>query len=140
MNIIKNQALSIVLALSTILAMQGCALVAVGPAVLQHQILPFLEQRGCAVPVERMLHHDDLVTDEQLLLTGDVDIEVRVALVQIVDGHTVQIANCLDQGRITTRLLERRVREQDQDFSFRHGLSLAEPLVSTPLSPVESSI
>ena len=55
--------------------------------MLEDEIYPLLEERGRAVPVERMLQDEDLVGDEKLLLTLDIYVEVRIALVEIVDGE-----------------------------------------------------
>ena len=85
--------------------------------MFQHEVLPLLDQRGCAVPVERVLHDHDVVIGEELLLAGDVDVEIRVVLVQVVEGHAGKRAHGLHQPVVDPRLLQRRVGEQDEDLT-----------------------
>ena len=77
------------------LSAQRRALTPVGPAVLEHQVLPLLQDRRARVPVERVLEDDDVVLLEQTLLPRDVDVEVRVRLVEIVHDHPVEAAHLL---------------------------------------------
>ena len=60
-----------------LLAQKRVASGSIGPSVLEDEIYPLLEERGRAVPVERMLQDEDLVGDEKLLLTLDIYVEVR---------------------------------------------------------------
>ena len=64
-------------------ARQPGAARAIGPAVLQHQILPFLDDGGRRVPVEGVLQHDEIMIEQPLLLARDVDVEVGILGVEI---------------------------------------------------------
>ena len=55
--------------------------------MLEHEVLPLLEQRRRAVPEERVLEDDHVVLDEQRLLARHVDVEVGIGLVEIVQGQ-----------------------------------------------------
>jgi hypothetical protein len=68
--------------------------------VLQYQILPLLEDRRCRVPVEGVLKDHDVVLEEQLLLSVHVDVQLRICLVEIVDGDTVETPNGVDEPSI----------------------------------------
>jgi hypothetical protein len=65
------------------LARRAVTLTAVGKAVLQHQVLPLLEQRRRRVPVQRKQKHEHVVLTQALLLAVDIDTVIRVLGVQI---------------------------------------------------------
>ena len=104
------------------LAFERTAGRSVGEAVLEHQVEVLLHERGGAVPVERMLQDDDVVRDEPALLGGDVDLEVRVGLVQVVDRDALEIADRLEEAAVDARLLEGGVREQHQHAGHGGGI------------------
>ena len=96
------------------LAVQRRAAVAVRPAVREHEVLPLLHERRRAVPVERVLPHDHIVRRSSCLLARHVDVEVGIALVQVVHGHVGHGARRGQQGALHARVVERRVREEHQ--------------------------
>ena len=57
--------------------------------MLKHQVLPFLEDCRGAVPEERVLEHDNVMFEQQLLLAQHVDVLFRVLLVQVVHGDAL---------------------------------------------------
>jgi len=63
---------------------EDVAPVTVGEAVFEHEIEPLFQEGGATIPVERMLEDDDVVGPQELLLMGDVDVKIRVGLVEIV--------------------------------------------------------
>src|SRR5687768_5553379 len=71
------------------LAAQLRAAGTVGPPVLEHEVLPLLEDRWDRVPVERVLEHDDVVLEQQLLLEPDVDSQRRIFLVEVADRDAI---------------------------------------------------
>ena len=105
------------------LVMQGGSLRAVGKAVLQHQVLPFLQDRGCRVPVKGVHKDHNLVLQQALLLAVDVDLEIRVLGIQIDERYTVDPGRSPRQRTIRLGALQRRVREKDENFSLLQGLS-----------------
>ena len=68
--------------------------------MLEHEVEVLLHERGGAVPVERMLQDDHVVRDEPALFGGDVDLEVRVGLVQIVNRDAFEIADRLEEATV----------------------------------------
>ena len=55
----------------------------VSPAERQHEVNPLLHERRGVIPIHRVVPQEDVVAEQQGLLFGDVDVEVRVQLVQI---------------------------------------------------------
>ena len=101
--------------------MECGATVAVGPPVLEHQILPFLEDRRRRVPIERVLKDHDLVIRQKSLFARDVDVVCRIGLIEIVDRDSIDTANGIDQHPVDPRFADRRVRKEDEHFVFsRH--------------------
>ena len=105
------------------LALERFALVAIRPAMLQHQVHPLLQDRRRAVPEEGVLQDDDIVTHEQLLLALDVDVEVRISLVKIVKLHTLETSYGLHQCAVDLRFFERWMSKEDQNAARRQTLS-----------------
>ena len=71
-----------------------------------------------------MLEHDQVVRAEKRLLVLHVQQEVRVAFVEVVERHALDAPHRLGQGAMHARLVERRMREQDEDAGgggSRHG-------------------
>ena len=68
-----------------LLAGQGAAFAPVGPAVLQHEILPLFQQWRRAVPEERVLENDNVVGQQERLLARHVNVEGGVLLVEVVE-------------------------------------------------------
>ena len=59
-------------------------------SMLQHEVLPLLDDRGRRIPEERELKEDDIVPEQPLLLDVDVDIEARIVTIQV---HEVDIGH-----------------------------------------------
>ena len=104
------------------LALEGVAALAVGPAVFQHQVLPFLEDGRRAVPVKGVLEDDEVVFGEQLLLALDVDEEVGIGLVQIVEGDAGQVPDFADEAHVDPAFLQGGMGEKDEDGL--HGMAV----------------
>ena len=85
------------------------------PTVLEDQVLPLLDEGRRAVPEERVLADDDVVGEQQILLAPDVDVEVRVGLVEVVDVYPLDRARRLEQGAVGPRPFERGVGEEEED-------------------------
>ena len=66
--------------------MQGLPFRAIGPTVLEDQILPILQDRRRALPVDRVLEDHYVMTLKQPLFVLHVDVEVRIGLVKVVNG------------------------------------------------------
>jgi hypothetical protein len=66
---------------------QCVALVAIGPAMLQHFVDPQFQQRRQAVPLHRMLQNHHVGPLQRLLLRVDIDVEIWIQLVQRTDLH-----------------------------------------------------
>jgi hypothetical protein len=87
--------------------------------MLQYQILPLLQERRYAVPIERMLENDRVVRPEQLLLAADIYVVIGIVLVEIVHRKARQLRQAPKQPPIYARFLKRRVCEEDEDAG--HG-------------------
>ena len=61
--------------------------------MLQDQVLPLLQERGRAVPVEGELEDHDVVVFEQLLLPGHIHMEARVGFIQVVEGQVRMVGD-----------------------------------------------
>jgi hypothetical protein len=70
------------------------------------------------------MHHDDVVLEEEPLLTEYVDVEVGILLVEVVEGHRFQAIDALGKHSIDSRLLERWVCEQDEHAMRERRASL----------------
>lgn len=62
-----------------------------------------------------MLQYDRIVCQQQLLLPLDVDVEIRLSLVQVVKRHSGKGAYLLEQAPVDTAVLQCRMGEDDQD-------------------------
>ena len=62
-----------------------------------------------------MLKNDDLVVDEKLLLPPDIDVIVRVRLVEIVEGDGLDVTDEFHEVTICPRLLVGGMGEEDED-------------------------
>ena len=98
-----------------LLAAEGASLPSVGPAMLEDEVLPLLQQRRRAVPEEGVLENDDVVGDEQRLLARHVDVEIGICLVEVVDGETLALRQLGQEAPMHPRSLEGRMRELDED-------------------------
>ena len=72
----------------------------VGPAVRKHEILPLLENGGCAVPEKRMVIDQYIVGFQQMLFVLHVDVEVWIDLVEVVKRHPFQHLHGLFQNPV----------------------------------------
>jgi hypothetical protein len=70
------------------------------------------------------LENDDIVVDQQPLLALYVDIKIWVLLVEILDGHILQVSNRCDELPIYRRFLQSRMREQNEN-AISHGRGVA---------------
>lgn len=86
-----------------------------GEAVFEDEIEPLLQECGAAIPVERMLKHDDVVRDELRLLARDFEVKIRIRLVEVVKGHAWDVAGGGGEVAVDARFLERGVGEEDED-------------------------
>ena len=73
-----------------LLTLQRIALRTIGPAIGEHVILPLLEEGGRAVPIHRELQDDVVIGFQQLLFGGDVNLAVRIELVDFVNESAVR--------------------------------------------------
>lgn len=83
--------------------------------MLEHEVLPLLEQRGRAVPVEGELHDDDVVRDEERLLARHVDVEGGIRFVEVVQRQLGARGHVREHAPVHARFLERGVCEEDED-------------------------
>ena len=97
---------------------------AVGKSVLEHEIQPLFQQRWTAVPIERVLEHDDVVFQKQSLFLRHVYVEVGVMLIEIAEGEGIRLLHRFDQKTVAARALVGGVGEQNQDTRFGHRLAL----------------
>jgi hypothetical protein len=93
---------------------------AIGKAVLEHEVLPLFQEGGCGVPVKRVLKNDHLMLEEERLLAWNVDIEIRIFFVEVAKRHTREIAHGLNQDAIDSGFMKCRMGELDEHFSRRH--------------------
>ena len=63
-------------------AMKRVAVVSVCPTVGENFVDPQFQQRRRAVPLHRMLPDDQIGTGERLLFGGDIDIKIRIELIE----------------------------------------------------------
>jgi hypothetical protein len=70
-----------------------------------------------------MLEDDGLVSREQALLGGDIDMMVGVPLIEVVDRDAGDRSGSLHEGAIHARVLRRGVDEQDQNPRVRRRTS-----------------
>ena len=70
--------------------------------MLQHQVLPFLQDRRRRVPVQRVLKDDDIVREQSCLFAVDVDLKVRVLGIQVDQRDAVEAIERLRHGRFTS--------------------------------------
>ena len=91
---------------------------AVRPAVFEHLVLPQLEQRGGAVPVEGELQDDSVRVLDETLFGGDVDATVGVRGVLVADGHVMigVVEHGLREFLVDARSLKIRVEQKDGGF------------------------
>ena len=82
------------------LAGQGIAGGALGPGVLENQVVPLLDDGRCRVPVERVLEDNDVVAFAKLLFVGDINEEIWVAGVKIMKRNAIERFHGLPQCRI----------------------------------------
>ena len=94
-----------------------------GPAVGEHRVEPELLQRRCGVPHERVLPDDQAGFEQQFTFGGDIDLEIRVAVVQRADSHRGHAARRFQQHAIGARARRMRVGvdQGDQDDSSAVG-------------------
>ena len=62
-----------------------------------------------------MLEDDDVVVRQQGLFPLHVDVHVRVVVVEVVQGDTLQTVDCLQQLPVCPGALQCRVREDNQN-------------------------
>jgi hypothetical protein len=98
-----------------LLAVQLLAVVPVGETVLEHQVLPFLENRRGRIPEQRKHEDDDVVLAQPALFTVDIDAVIRVLGIQVDDGNGLLPARGVEQRPVDLGAVLRWVREQDQD-------------------------
>ena len=73
------------------------------------------QERRATVPVKGVLEHDDIMTQQQLLLAFHMDIKVRIFFVEIVYRDIFQVLHGSDKPLVHPGFFEGRVREKDQD-------------------------
>ena len=88
--------------------------------MLQHQVLPFLQDRRRAVPEDRVLKDDYVMVGEKLLLPLHIDIELGILLVEIVKGHPGKLPHMIRENPVDVGFLQRRMGKQNQNS--RHGI------------------
>ncbi|MNP39121.1 hypothetical protein D3C76_1326800 [compost metagenome] len=91
-------------------ALQRVTVVAVGPAVGEHFVDPQFEQWRCAVPLHRMLPDDKICAGYRLLFGGDIDVEVRIKLIEGAYLYAVDFPCLLKHPLIRMRVLRIRMR------------------------------
>ena len=89
--------------------------VAVGPAEREHLVDPDLQQRRHAVPVDRVLQHDQVDGLEAPLLGLDVDVEVGIQVVQRATVDEREVVDGRQQLAIGERAFGVGVREDQRD-------------------------
>jgi hypothetical protein len=75
-----------------VLALQGGGAVAIGPAVAEYLVEPVLEQARRAVPIDRVHPHHQAGACQRSLFGGNVDGEIRIAVVQRTDLKAREVA------------------------------------------------
>ncbi len=103
------------------LAVEGGAAGSVGEAEFEDQIEPLFEQRGAAIPKERVLKYDRVVLVEEGLFAGHVDLEIGVGFVEIVKGDAGDRARGGGEADVDARFLESGMREEDEDAGGHGG-------------------
>jgi hypothetical protein len=81
--------------------------------MFQHQVKPLLDDGWATIPVKRMLKNDDVMLDQQLLFSLDINVKVGVAFVQVIDGYALQVGAVPQQNRVNPGLTQERMRELD---------------------------
>ena len=97
----------------------ACELVATRPvseAVFENEVLPFLENRRRRIPEQRELQHDDVVIEQSLLFSLDVDVEARIVLVKIHVCNAVDLSGRLAHVAIDVRVLMPRMGVVDDEL------------------------
>src|SRR5450830_27949 len=85
-----------------VLVTQGITTGTEGPAALQNAVQPFLLQGRHAVPVDRMLQYDQIGLSQKRLLISDIDMKIRIVIVQIVDMYLRRRTRGIEQGTVGT--------------------------------------
>ena len=67
-----------------------------------------------------MLEDDDVVIQQQLLLPRHIDKHIRIALIQIMNGHAFHLAQCLQQSLVGMGAVIAGMGKQDQ-YLFHAG-------------------
>jgi hypothetical protein len=62
-----------------------------------------------------MLKNDDIVRDEELLFPWNIDVQIRVSLIEVVKGNTLNPAGGTSEVAIDPRFLERRMAKENDD-------------------------
>ena len=105
-----------------LLAAESVSVSPIGPIMLEHEIRPLLEKGRRTEQEERIVKGEDVVCLQQILFMLHIDVKVGIDLVEIVEGHPVQLPNRLNQHTVDPRLLKGGVSEKDQDpTSNGHG-------------------
>lgn len=95
--------------------LQFRAVAAVGEPVFEDDIEPLLQQCGAAIPVKRMLKHDDVVGEQQALFASDIHMEIRIRLIEVVKRHAGNLLGGSGQAAVDARFLKRRMGEENED-------------------------
>ena len=105
-------------------AAQRFPLRTVGPAMFQYQVLPLFEEGWRAIPIKGVLQDDQIMVGQQLLFTGNVDVKIRISLVEIIQGDARQLGQAAQQLAMNARLFQRRMGKQNQDASHSAAIIL----------------
>jgi len=76
---------------------QSDAFTAVCPLVFENELLPLLQQRGDAEPVQRVLKNNDVMPVQQGLLAFDIDVKIGIQFVQVMEGNSIKVLDGIHQ-------------------------------------------
>ncbi|VAU69313.1 Uncharacterised protein [Klebsiella pneumoniae] len=98
--------------------MKRVAVVSVCPTVGENFVDPQFQQRRGAVPLHRMLPDDQIGTRERLLFGGDIDIKIRIELIEGTYLYVFERPCLLKHPLIRMRMLRIGVRINYQNHEY----------------------
>ena len=93
---------------------------------LEHEILPFLQDRRRRVPKEWMLPHNRVVLAEELLLVFHINKGIRIHFVEVVKGDSWQGPHGFNQVPVHPGTMQGGVGKEDQ-HTFWHRRAANKP-------------
>jgi hypothetical protein len=123
-------------------AFAGVHAIVVGPAGLQHDFHPLLQERRHAIPAERMQKDEQAGGRQPGALVFVVDVEIGICRVQVMHFDTGQRPRRLRQAAVDGRAVRCRVGIDHEDVRFIHALRPAgrlfvrkRSLITYPVDP-----